>query len=230
MSVTVKDVMTAEVIWVEKSTPFAAMAASLRQYRVSAFPVLDETGRVIGVVSDSDMLAKEALGGGEEQPPGMITGLLRHKQLAKARATTAADLMTTPAVTVTPDDTVERAARLMYLHDVKRLPVVDPDGRVAGIVSRSDVLSVYGRPDGDIRAQIESTVLHAEVPQSPVVFAVSVRDGVVTLTGRPRTCAQGHEIVWKIRHVEGVVDVRDLLGYPGAGPDGLSLMACLPVD
>lgn len=230
MSVTVKDVMTAKVMWVEKDAPFAALAAALRQYRVSAFPVLDEAGRVIGVVSESDMLVKEALGGGEDQPPGMTTGLWRRKQLAKARATTAAGLMTAPAVTVGPDDTVERAARLMYLHHVKRLPVVDPDGHVAGIVSQADLLSVYGRPDGEIRAQIERDVLRGEVPASPGAFVVNVKDGMVTLTGRPRTCAQGREIVWKIHHVEGVVDVRDLLGYPDAGPSGFDAMANLPVD
>lgn len=240
MSVTVQDVMTAKVIWVEKDTPFAALAAALRQYRVSAFPVVDADGRVIGVVSESDMLAKEALGCGEDQPPGMITGLLRHELLMKARATTAAGLMTSPAVTVAPRDTVEQAAKLMYLHHVKRLPVVDPAGHLLGIVSRSDVLSVYGRPDEDIRDQIENTILAAESAGEsgsepagePAAgrgsFEVTVKDGVVTLAGRPRTGARGHEIVREIRHVEGVVSVRDLLRYPEPGPETVSVLAGFP--
>jgi CBS domain-containing protein len=92
--------MTTEVIWVEEDTPFAAMAAALRQYRVSAFPVLNVSGQVIGVVSESDLLAKEALAGGDAGMPGMIAGILCHRELAKARGITARDLMTAPAVTV----------------------------------------------------------------------------------------------------------------------------------
>jgi CBS domain-containing protein len=114
----VEDVMTAQVVWAERDTPFAAIAGSLRQYRVSAFPVLNEAGEVIGVVSESDLLAKLALGGGEDGMPGMITGIPHQQQAAKARAVTAADLMTSPAATVSPDDTVEHAARLMYLRRV----------------------------------------------------------------------------------------------------------------
>ena len=127
MNLAVKDVMTTQVTWVERDTPFAAIAAALRQYRVSAFPVLDEDSHVIGVVSESDLLNKMALGGGEDHMPGMITGILRHKQLEKARGVTAADLMTALPVTVSPEDTVEHAARLMYLRGVKRLPVVDAE-------------------------------------------------------------------------------------------------------
>jgi len=111
------------VIWVKEDTPFGAIAAALRQYRVSAFPVLNEQGQVIGVVSESDLLTKLALGGGEDQLPGMITGILHHKRLEKARGVTAGDLMTTPPVTVSPEDTVEHAAQLMYVRGVKRLPV-----------------------------------------------------------------------------------------------------------
>jgi CBS domain-containing protein len=143
MTSLVKDVMTTQVLWVERDTPFAAIAAALRQHRVSAFPVLNEAGQVIGVVSESDLLNKLALGGGEARMPGMITGITRHRQLEKARAISAADLMTAPPVTASPDDTVEHAARLMYLRGLKRLPVVDADNRLAGIVSRADVLARF---------------------------------------------------------------------------------------
>ena len=150
MTSLVKDVMTTQVLWVERDTPFAAIAAALRQHRVSAFPVLNEAGQVIGVVSESDLLNKMAFGGGEDHMAGMITGITRHRQLEKARAISAADLMTAPPVTASPDDTVEHAARIMYVRGVKRLPVVDADGHLAGIVSRADVLAVYGRPDAEI--------------------------------------------------------------------------------
>ena len=227
MNMAVKDVMTTQVFWVERDTPFAAIAAALRQHRVSAFPVLDEERRVIGVVSESDLLNKMALGGGEDH---MITGILRHKQLEKARGVTAADLMTAPPVTASPEDTVEHAARLMYLRGVKRLPVVDADNHLAGIVSRADVLAVYGRPDAEIAEDIRTGVLSTEGAANPGAFDVAVTEGVATLTGRPQTCEQGHDIVFRIRHVQGVVAVRDRLDYPASGPDAFDVLARFPVD
>ena len=230
MKASVEDVMTVQVVWVERDTPFAAIAASLRQYRVSAFPVLNKAGEVIGMVSESDLLAKLALGGGEDGMPGMINGILRQQEAAKARAVTADDLMTSPAATVSPEDTVEHAARLMYLRRVKRLPVVDAAGHLAGIVSRADVLAVYGRLDGEIREDIRRHILLTESPADPGTFAVSVADGVVTLAGQPRTCAQGHDIVRRARHVQGVVAVRDRFHYPPPGPDSFDVLAQFPTD
>jgi CBS domain-containing protein len=230
MNATVKDVMTTQVIWVERDTPFAEIAASLRQFRVSAFPVLSETGEVIGLVSESDLLAKLALGNGEDGMPGMITGILRQHETEKARAVTAGDLMTSPAATVSPDDSVEHAARLMYVRRVKRLPVVDAAGHLAGIVSRADVLAVYGRPDIEIGAEIRREVLLPESPADPGTFDVTVTDGVVTLAGKPRTCTQGHDIVRRARHVQGVVAVRDRLQYPPAGPERFDVLASFPID
>jgi CBS domain-containing protein len=147
MKTVVKDVMTSRVVWVMKDTRYKEMAARLRESRVSAFPVLDDEGKVLGVVSGADLLRKEALDGGYDGMPGMITGLLRRKEQGKARGVTAADLMTHPAVTISPDADVENAARLMYKGKIKRLPVVDSDGRLTGIISRADVLSVVDRSD-----------------------------------------------------------------------------------
>ena len=122
---------------------------------------------MIGVVSESDLLAKLALGLGDDGMPGMITGILRRQQEKKAHAVTAAELMTSPAYTVRPEDTVEQAARIMYLRNVKPLPVVDNGGRLAGIVSRTDVLAVYGRTDADIAEEIRTGILSTEPPADP---------------------------------------------------------------
>lgn len=230
MHTLVKDVMTAQVVWVEQDTPFAAIAAALREFRVSAFPVLDDANRVVGVVSESDLLAKLALGGGEEPMPGMITGLLRQHEMEKARGLTAADVMTSPAATVSPDDTVQHAARLMYLRRVKRLPVVDSGDHLAGIVSRADVLSVYSRPDAEIGEEIRNDILAQEFPEEPGTLSVAVTDGVVTLTGKPRTRPQGHEIARRARHVQGVVAVRDRFDYPPPGPGPADALASSPPD
>ena len=214
MEPTIKDVMTTRVISVTRDASFRTMAAALHEYRISAFPVLDDEGKVIGVVSEADMLAKQALESEPKGMPGMIAGLLRRKEHEKARGTTAGDLMTSPAVTVTPDDTLERAARLMYTRKVKRLPVVDANGRLVGIVGRSDLLSVFDRSDEAIRREILDQVIRRDVHTDPMTFTVVVKDGVVTIGGVAETTEFGHEIVELTRHVQGVVAVRDRLAYP----------------
>ena len=216
MKATVKDVMSAEVVAVRRGASFKEMAASLRQYRVSAFPVIDDDGKVIGVVSEADLLAREALADGQAGIPGAVAGLLHHKQHEKADALTAGEMMTHPAVTVRPDDTVEHAARMMYTLRVKRLPVVDAGGHLIGIVSRSDVLAVFDRPDSEILAEITDDVILHEFLIDPALFIVMVRDGVVTIRGNLESANLGHELVTKIRHVRGVVAVRDELTYPPA--------------
>jgi CBS-domain-containing membrane protein len=186
------------------------MAAALREHRVSAFPVVDDDRKVIGVVSEADMLAKEAL----DDEPGVISGILHHRDQAKARGITAGDLMTTAVVAVRPEDTVEHAAKLMYDRRVKRLPVTDENRRLVGIVSRADVLSVFDRTDAAICHEITQDLLLGEFLADPLVFQVTVVDGIVTLAGRPETNETGHQIVRRVRHVPGVVAVRDRLNYP----------------
>ena len=210
MNATVKDVMTTAVVVVRRGATFKEMAAALRRYRVSALPVVDADGKVIGVVSEADMLAKEAL-----VDPGVIDELVHHKEVHKAGGLTAGDLMTHPAVTVRPEDSVEHAARLMYNLRIKRLPVVDAGGGLVGVISRTDLLAVYDRPDSEIRDEIEGLIQHEFLPSQ---FAVTVEDGVVTLAGSPETAALGHHIVSKVRHVQGVVAVRDQLSYPDVYP------------
>jgi CBS domain-containing protein len=213
MKTVVRDVMTSRVVWVTKDAPYKEVAARLRENGVSAFPVLDDEGKVIGVVSEADLLTKEALDGGYDGMPGMITGLLRRKEQGKARGITAADLMTHPAVTISPDAAVENAARLMYKSTIERLPVVDADGRLTGIITRADVLSVFDRSDDELRAEITGDVLLGDFLVDPAAIMVTVSNGVVTLTGVPENNELGHEIVQRVRHVQGVVAVRDRLSY-----------------
>ena len=213
MKVTVNDVMTTTVVAVKKGASYKELAALLRKYRVSAFPVLDDDQKVIGIVSEADLLVKEALNADRGGP---IAALVHHKELEKADGVTAGDLMTSNVVTVKPDDTVEQAARLMYHLQVKRLPVVDGGGHLVGIVSRADLLTVFDRPDEEIRAEIVDDIILHEFLVDPALFMVTVADGVVTVTGAPETADLGHRIVDKIRHVQGIVAVHDELAYPPA--------------
>jgi len=212
MSKLVKDVMTAHVVYAKRDATFKALAARMRELRISGFPVVNDAGQVIGVVSESDMLNKEALGG-EEGLTGVLTVFLHHKEFDKADAVTAAELMTSPAVTVSPDDTVEHAARLMYSRKLKRLPVVSTAGHLSGIISRTDILAVFDRPDADIHTEITGTIL-GEFLMDPRRFSVTVKDGIVTLQGEPQTADLGHQIVRTVRHIQGVVALRDRLTYP----------------
>jgi len=214
MNAKVRDVMTTEVVAVRRDASFKEMAARLREYRVSAFPVIDDNRRVIGVVSEADLLAKEALAGEHPGIPAAVTGILHHKDQQKAQGLTAGDLMTHPAVTVRPDDSVEHAARLMYTLQVKRLPVVDAGGYLVGIVSRADLLTVFDRTDEEIHAEIVNDVILREFLVDPALFIVTVADGVVTVKGAPETADLGHNLVTRIRRVQGVVAVRDELAYP----------------
>ena len=211
MNATVKDVMTTHVVAVRKNASFKDMAARLREHRVSAFPVLDDDNKVVGVVSEADLLFKEAL---EFGVPGKLSSMLHQREQAKAAGIVAEDLMTKPPVTIGPNEFVTHAARLMYTRKVKRLPVVDADGRLIGIVSRADVLSVYSRPDADIRHEITEGIILDTLLCDPSRFTVTVKDGIVTLEGMPETATVGHDLIAETRHVEGVVAVRDRLSYP----------------
>ena len=229
MSKTVQEIMTTRVIWVKQDATFREMAVALRENRVSAFPVVDDDHKVIGVVSEADLLTKEAL----DDEPGVLTGILHRRDQAKARGVTAGELMTAAVVAVRPQDTVEHAAKLMYDRRVKRLPVTDADGHLVGIVSRADVLAVFDRTDEAIRQEITDDVLLGEFLTDPANFTVTVKDGIVTLAGRPETSDNGHEIVRRVRHLQGVVAVRDRLDYPPppeSSRDRYDVLANFPMD
>jgi len=212
MKAFIRDVMSAHPISVRKTASFKDIARWLHEYRVSAFPVLDDDGTLVGVVSEADLLAKEALDSERRGPRELIAGIARRRAVRKPAGITAGDLMTSPAVTVGADDTVERAARLMYTRGLKRLLVVDAAGRLAGIISRTDVLAVFDRPDEEIRLEITGQV----IPRlsEPSWYSVRVKDGIVTLEGSPETISVGHQVLDQVRHVQGVVAVQDRLVYP----------------
>jgi CBS domain-containing protein len=211
VSSSVKDVMSTHVVAVRPDAGYKEMAAALCEQRVSAFPVIDAENKVIGVVSESDLLAREAL---KATVPGVLRGLTRRPVRSDVTGLTAADLMSSPAVTIGPDEPVSRAARLMHRKRVKRLPVVTGDGTLVGIVSRSDVLSVYRRPDAAIEREITEDLLSGTFGYDPARFDVTVKAGVVTIAGRLEPGMPSRDIVAAARHVEGVVAVRDRLRYP----------------
>ncbi|MEU9045679.1 MULTISPECIES: CBS domain-containing protein [unclassified Kitasatospora] len=178
----VHDVMTREVVTAGPDTPFKEIAALFHRNDVTAIPVVDEQERPIGIVSEADLIRKEAV---LPDPEGRHPGRwLRPEERARAEAETAGGLMTSPAVTAHASWSVAEAARAMDKYNVKRLPVVDEVGRLVGIVSRRDLLQVFLRHDAAIREEIVHDVLGRTLWLAPGDVQVVVRDGVVTLTGR----------------------------------------------
>ncbi|HEV2257785.1 MAG TPA: CBS domain-containing protein, partial [Streptosporangiaceae bacterium] len=203
-------IMTTDVAAVRSDAAYREMVALLRARRVSGLPVVDAEGIVVGVVSETDLLER-ALERGPARWP--------HRKHVTTAELTARDLMTRPAVTTGPDEPVAGVARLMAARKLRRLPVVDGQGHLAGIVCRSDVLSVFGRPDEQIRREITQDVILDGFFTDPARFTVTVKDGIVTMEGEPGSTALGRNIVDQARHVEGVVAVRDRFTYPPATED-----------
>ncbi len=207
MGTTIADVMTTKVIAVKRNADFKEIARVLRDYRVSACPVINSSGRVIGVVSEADLMYKVA---DCDLPTGLIRLRWKLGEESKMTAVTAGELMTAPAVTIRADAPIQRAARVMRDRRLKRLPVVGSRGELIGIVSRVDLLAVYDRPDADIFAEVIA-VAAGEFDVRPMDLDVTVSAGVVTLAGAVASQRTALELVARLRHVEGVVAVRDRL-------------------
>ncbi|MDH6514819.1 CBS domain-containing protein [Streptomyces sp. SAI-208] len=213
---TVADVMTHTVVALVRDTVFKDIVKAMGRWHVSALPVVDGDHRVLGVVSEADLLPKEEF---REGDPDRYARLRRLSDLSKAGARTAEDLMTAPAVTVRADATLAQAARAMARGKVKRLPVVDADGVLEGIVSRSDLLKVFLRDDEDIAGEVRDQVVAFLFPDPVEPIRVTVRDGVVALTGRVRDTSIVPVAARLVRAVEGVVDVDCALLGPPRRPD-----------
>jgi CBS domain-containing protein len=209
----VQDVMTRSVVSVSESAPFKEIVKLMEFHGVSALPVVDATGRVVGVVSEADLILKEAYqlsGDGEGR---LFEGRRRRVERSKAAALLAADLMTAPAVTVKATATLPVAARLMGERDIKRLPVVDEEGRIVGIVSRVDLLRVFLRPDGEIKDEVQHGVIERTLWMDPDTIRITVEDGVVSIEGIVEQRSLIPIVVGLIHGVDGVVGVECRLSY-----------------
>jgi CBS domain-containing protein len=211
----VSDVMTTSVVTVDRITSYQEIDRLLTEHRISGMPVLKMGREVAGVVSEADLLAAEDETHRRARMAGSADGRFLHRKQPHV-SLTAGNLMTAPAITIGPDATIPAAARLMNTHHIRRLPVVDQDGKLVGIVSRRDLLSVFLRPDSDIIHDVRQVL--DEIPVAdPKDVVIVVRHGVVTLTGtmRPEP-GSGHNLIpltlRLIWDIDGVVDVVNRLG------------------
>ncbi|CAM5273484.1 CBS domain-containing protein [Streptomyces avidinii] len=202
----VADLMTPTAISVQRGTPFKEIARTLKEFDISAVPVVDEDERPVGVVSEADLLGERGSGSGTN---------------------TAADLMTSPAVTARTEWSVVRAARVMRGRQVKRLPVVDAAGRLIGILSRGDLLQLFLRRDHAIQEEILEDVVTHTLGLSPSSLTVEVADGLVTLSGTVGRRSLVPIVLRLCQSVDGVVDVVNRLDYE---QDDVSVGARTPTE
>ena len=212
----VSDVMTTTVVTVDRITPFQEIDRLLTERRISGVPVLMMGRQVAGVVTEADLLAAEDETARQAR---MADTMGRRRRLHKPGPhvnLTAGTMMTAPAITIGPDATIPAAARLMNTHHIRRLPVVDGDGKLVGVVSRRDLLSVFLRPDTDVARDVRQIL--GELPLAdPKDITVTVKHGVVNLAGTVRPeLGYDHDLlslaprlIWDI---DGVVDVVNELG------------------
>jgi CBS domain-containing protein len=204
----VGDVMTREVVTIFADTPFKHVEQLMNDHNISALPVVDAAGGVVGVVSEADLLLRTEA---EVSEPRGWTRDGRDRR-TKAHAQTAAGLMSTPAVTVAPDLPLAAAARLMRKRSIKRLPVVE-DGKLVGIVSRADVLTTYLRADADIRSDVVEGIVRGSMWLDPSTIDVEVDDGAVRVHGELDRRSDVEILINLILGVDGVIDVDPTLTY-----------------
>ncbi|MFF1341984.1 CBS domain-containing protein [Streptomyces sp. NPDC058290] len=192
----VGDLMTDEVVAVVSATSFKDVAKLLAQHDVSGLPVVDDEDRVVGVVSESDLLIRQAA------PVAAASS-----EASPVAEVTASEVMSTPAVTIHTEETAADAARLMTRRSVERLPVVDEEERLVGIVTRRDLLRLFLRPDSEIRRRVTDDVLGDTLGVHAEAVEVHVIDGVVTLSGVVDRQSQVPVLIRLVEQLEGVVAV-----------------------
>ncbi|MGW1955862.1 CBS domain-containing protein [Streptomyces sp. NPDC001920] len=213
---TVGEVMTREVVGARQETSFKEVARLLGRHRISGLPVVDADDKVVGVISETDLILRQAAQAERGRGRGFRLPALRRRTrrtTAKARATTAGQLMSTPAITVHPEQGVADAARVMERHHVERLPVVDEEDRLIGIATRRDLLRVFLRTDEEVCRQIIDEVLTRTMSLPPHTVTVSVHDGVATLEGRLEQRSDIPLVLRLTWKVDGVVGVMNSLTF-----------------
>ncbi|MER6950218.1 CBS domain-containing protein [Nonomuraea sp. NPDC000554] len=206
MTIEVKDIMGRVAIAVLQEASFTEIVDAMKRYAVGAVTVIDAERRPVGVVSEEDLLLKEV--DTARHSVSMYESRKQREDHEKAAGVTAAQLMTSPAITVTPETAVRDAARMMRDRHIKQLPVVDPaTGHVVGTLHQQDVLRVFTRPIAEIEAEI------ADLVGKPEAFSIKIEGGIVTIGGKVERKSQVIALVERIRAVEGVVDVVSDLTY-----------------
>jgi len=209
---TVADVMTTRVHVASPETPFKLLVRLIEENRISAVPIVDQTGVPVGVVSESDLLFKERRGE-LTSGPDLLHPRRHRKERAKAEGLIASDVMTSPPITVRSDSRLVEAARLTQERNVRRLIVVDERGKISGVVSRSDLLQVFLRSDEELLEEIVENVIPPLMLTAQRPLLVDVQNNVVTLRGEVDRKSDAEILGRLTKELDGVVDVVNQLSY-----------------
>jgi len=218
--VKVQDVMTSGVVWVFEDTPFKTVAEILTTRRFGAVPVVDVHEHLVGIVSETDLLGKEAYGSRHPDMGSMVSMIFRgtdREWVRKAEALVARDLMTARVHTAHPEEPLRSAVRRMAEERVKQLPVVD-GGRVIGILARSDVIRVFTAPDPVLLARAGELLQRCAYVEPEHEVHVDVVDGVVRVTGTVNYESDTRVLEAIIGAMEGVIGVENRLRYRYVDP------------
>ncbi|GGO01707.1 hypothetical protein GCM10010116_03160 [Microbispora rosea subsp. aerata] len=206
MPMTVRDVMNRFVVAVEATASFTDVVTAMCRFNVGAVPVVDAERRVIGMVSDEDLLLKNL---DRRIGDTIVEGPYRGRERRKAAGRTVSQIMSSPAITVTEDTPLRRAAWAMHHNRIKELPVVDGQtGRITGMVKQSDLVRAFCRPGEDLRDDVLEVVGRHRAD-----CAVRVEDGIVHLEGRVALRSRLHALIEEVWRVDGVVDVETAMTY-----------------
>jgi CBS domain-containing protein len=209
---TVADVMTRHVHVATPSTPFKELVRLIQENHISAVPIVNLSGKPVGVVSESDLLLKQSLADVASEISPLNLGSRRHLR-EKARGVVASDVMTSPAITIGTEATLSEAARLMQERRIRRLVVVDARSNIAGIATRSDLLQVFMRTDDSLRDELVGKVIPAVLPAESESIEVNVAFNVVTLSGQVDRRSDVEILGRLARELDGVVAVKNNLTY-----------------
>lgn len=204
----IEDLMTRDVVTVDADCGLKEAARVLVEYGIAGVPVLDLSGAVVGMLSEADILAKEAAQ--PERRRGVLAWLLDPVDPwvdERSGARTVREAMTSPAITIRPDAELGEAAARMIEDGVNRLPVVDADGALIGIVTRADLVRAFTRSDEEIRSEVQQDILQRIFWLQPADVAVAVEHGNVTLSGTVESENDVRLLPELVSRVPGVVSV-----------------------
>ena len=204
------DLMTTEVFTIGPDETIKDAARIMVNERVSGLPVVDDAGRLLGILTEADFLEREL---DKESPSGGLLGAIFDPSSRHGDAVTVREAMSTNVVTVASDATLAEAARLLAANSIKRLPIVDADGVVLGVLSRADIVAAFARPDEIIEDEIREDVARRVLFVDPDSLSISVVDGIVALGGELPTKTDARILEELTRRLEGVVSVDSSLTW-----------------
>lgn len=199
--------MSHPVITVRPDIPIPEIAKILTEHRISGVPVVDDQGRLVGIVTEADLLLKEAGPGGLPKLAFFLPARSKEvqEQLRRYEGKVAADMMTQEVITATEETPLRELAALMARNQINRIPILRDD-QVVGIVSRNDVLKAFTRSDETLHQEARQTLVH-DLRIDPEPLDIQVKDGVVTILGQVERKSEVGLMEMSVRAIDGVVSV-----------------------